>query len=135
MIGAIEEALGAAGLPPLAWYDALLPLKAAGRPLRMGELAGEVVTTIGRTGLTRLVDRLETAGMVTREHSSSDRRGVEVAITAAGAELLRRMWPVYASVIEEYVVAGLDESAATRLAADLRRLAKVPQDEDGTTAS
>src|SRR5262249_60605569 len=59
-----EQAFAAAGLPPLSWYDALWPLyRAPERKLRMGELSRQVVT-ISRSGLTRLVDRLETDGPV-----------------------------------------------------------------------
>src|SRR5688500_20117386 len=71
----VEAALSAASLPPLAWYDVLWPLyRAPQRRLRMGQLAGEVVT-IGRTGLSRLVDRIEGAGLLRREAVADDRRG------------------------------------------------------------
>ncbi len=40
LIRRVEEALATAGLPPLSWYDVLLPLyRAPDRTLRMGELA------------------------------------------------------------------------------------------------
>lgn len=98
-VDAAERALSAAGLPPLSWYDALWPLhQAPGRKLRMGQLSEQVVT-ISRTGLTRLVDRLEAAGAVRREPSPGDRRGTTVVITPQGSALLRRMWPVYAAQI------------------------------------
>src|ERR671918_1579549 len=85
LIGRVEDALGDAGLPPLAWYDVLWPLhRAPGRKLRMRELTREVVI-LGRSGLTRLVDRLEAAEMVERHSAVDDARGVEVAITADGA--------------------------------------------------
>ncbi len=115
LVSAVEEALAQADLPPLAWYDVLLPIHRAKRALRMGELAAAVIT-ISRTGLTRLVDRLASAGMLERRPSTTDRRGVEVAITADGVALLRRMWPVYARVIETAFVAHLtpDDARALR---------------------
>ena len=66
----LEEAEGL----PLPWYDVLIQLSAApdGR-LRMQALAESVV--LSRSGLTRLIDRMEKAGMVDREHSTEDRRG------------------------------------------------------------
>ena len=109
LVGAVEDALARAGLPPLAWYDVLLPLQRAKRPLRMGELSAEVVT-IGRTGLTRVVDRLVAEGLIERSPCATDRRGVDVAITTAGVAVLRRMWPVYARVVNERFVAALDET-------------------------
>jgi DNA-binding MarR family transcriptional regulator len=108
----IERALAAALLPPLSWYDALWPLyRAPGRKLRMGDLSQQVVT-ISRSGLTRLVDRLETAGLVRRERSPDDRRGTVVAITREGSSLLRRMWPVYAAEIRRSFVDPLEEKDA-----------------------
>jgi DNA-binding MarR family transcriptional regulator len=117
-----EQALAAAGLPPLSWYDALWPLhRAPARKLRMGELAAEVVT-ISRSGLTRLVDRLEAAGLVRREPSPNDRRGTVVAITREGSALLRRMWPVYAGEIQRSFVDVLDEPDAVALRETLVRV-------------
>jgi DNA-binding MarR family transcriptional regulator len=117
-----EGALAAAGLPPLSWYDALWPLyRAPGRKLRMGELAAQVVT-ISRSGLTRLVDRLERAGLVRREPSPDDRRGTVVAITREGSSLLRRMWPVYAAEIRSSFVDVLEEREAVALQEALGRV-------------
>jgi DNA-binding MarR family transcriptional regulator len=64
----------------------------------MHELASSVVLT--RSNLTRLVDRLEEAGLVNREASSDDGRGACAALTAKGAALRRKMWPVYRGCIE-----------------------------------
>ena len=81
----------------------------------MGELATQVVT-VGRTGLTRLVDRLEVEGLVRREPSPDDRRGIVVSITREGSALLRRMWPVYAAELRRSLVdvLGADEALALR---------------------
>ena len=117
-----EQALATAGLPPLSWYDALWPLhRAPGRRLRMGELAAQVVT-ISRSGLTRLIDRLEAAGLVRREPSPDDRRGTLVAITREGSALLRRMWPVYAAEIRRSFVEALGEEEAVALGEALARV-------------
>ncbi|MBA3365996.1 MAG: MarR family transcriptional regulator [Actinobacteria bacterium] len=116
----VEAALAAADLPPLAWYDVLWPLYDA-RRLRMGELATRVVT-ISRSGLTRLVDRVEAAGLVRREACDHDRRGTDLVLTAAGKAMLRRMWPVYARVIEERFVAVIGRREAEELADTLGRV-------------
>jgi DNA-binding MarR family transcriptional regulator len=111
-----DESLAAAGLPPLSWYDVLWALyRAPRRTLRMGELADSVVT-ISRSGLTRLVDRVEGAGLLRRQASAADRRGTEVVLTKEGAAMLRRMWPVYAAEIRRSFVDVLSdgEAAAVR---------------------
>jgi DNA-binding MarR family transcriptional regulator len=72
------------GLPPLSWYDVLWPLyRAREKRLRMNELAEEVV--LSRTGLVRLVDRVEAAGLLRREPLPEDGRGSYVAIRNDGA--------------------------------------------------
>ena len=115
LIERIEEGLAAADLPPLSWYDVLWALyRAPGRKLRMGGLAGEVVT-IGRTGLTRLVDRIEAEGLVRREAVTGDRRGSFAVLTREGVALLRRMWPVYAAGIERHFSSQLSQAEAKRL--------------------
>src|SRR5919199_6479091 len=61
----IERELWEAGLPPPGWYDVLLELSVTpGCRLRMHELARAVV--LSRSGLTRLVDSLEKAGLFGR---------------------------------------------------------------------
>jgi DNA-binding MarR family transcriptional regulator len=113
----IEAALAEADLPPLTWYDALWPLyRAKERRLRVGALATEV--TLSRTGLTRLVDRLEREGLVSREPAPEDRRGSYIALTRPGVELLRRMWPVYERVLEEAFAAKVHNPAVLRRALD-----------------
>jgi DNA-binding MarR family transcriptional regulator len=122
VIDRAERALSARGLPPLSWYDALWPLyRAPGRELRMGELAAQVVT-ISRSGLTRLVDRLEGAGLVRREPSPGDRRGTVVAITREGSAVLRRMWPVYAAELRRSFVDVLEEQEAAAIRDALARV-------------
>jgi DNA-binding MarR family transcriptional regulator len=123
LIGRVEDALGEAGLPPLAWYDVLWPLhRAPGRRLRMRDLTREVVI-LGRSGLTRLVDRLEAARMLERLPVADDARGVEIAITADGSRVLRRMWPIYERVLRNHFVDALNEGEARVLAELLGRLA------------
>jgi DNA-binding MarR family transcriptional regulator len=117
----VEDALDDAGLPQLAWYDVLWALhRAPAKTLRMGELAQEV--TISRSGLTRLVDRIEADGLLERRQSAADRRAVEVAITPAGSRLLRKMWPVYEDVLRSEFEAKLTRADAQALS---RALAKI----------
>ncbi len=66
VIGRVESDLAGHDLPSLGWYDVLWALyRAPDRRLRMGELAERVV--LSRTGMTRLVDRIEAAGCLLRE--------------------------------------------------------------------
>ncbi len=68
---------------PLTWLDVLAQLyDAPGNGLRMQELEERSLFT--RSGLTRLVDRIEAAGLVRREPVPGDRRGVRVVMTSEG---------------------------------------------------
>jgi len=117
----IERGLAAAGLPLLGWYDVLLELSVApGRRLRMHELARAVV--LSRSGLTRLVDRLEGAGLLRREPDPADRRGSFAVLTEEGEAMRRRMWPVYAEGISESFGRHLSDGEARMLAAVLGRV-------------
>ena len=105
----IGRDLADAGLPDLGWYDLLWTLyRAPGRSLRVNELAREVV--LSPTAMSRFVDRAEAAGVVRREADPADRRALQVALTDAGVELLREMWPVYERGIEEHFIAHLGAS-------------------------
>jgi DNA-binding MarR family transcriptional regulator len=71
---------------PLSSYEVLLYLADApdGR-MRMAELAESVL--LSRSGLTRLVDRLEREGLLKRERCESDARGYFAEITPKGRRL------------------------------------------------
>jgi len=69
-------------------------------------------------GITRLVDRLEAKGLVTRERGSDDRRCVYCTITPAGLALLDRLERPVRQVAKA-AFAGLDEAKQRRLLATL----------------
>lgn len=110
----VEAALKAAGLPLLSWYDALLELERAGEDgIRPAEL--EVELRIPQYALSRLLDRLESAGFVRRLPLPGDRRGQVVTITDAGRDTRRRMWPVYADAIQDAFGRRLTQNEAELL--------------------
>ena len=99
----LEADLLAAGHPPLAMYDVLVQLvEAPGRRLRMTELAGAVL--LSRSGLSRLVDRMQTLGYVVREPSPGDARGVYAVATHAGVAALRGASRTHLPGISEHVI-------------------------------
>lgn len=107
LIEKIERDLAQTELPPLSWYDVLFTLsEASEHKLRLHELAQAVL--LSRSNLTRLVDRLEVAGLVQREQCPSDRRGAFAVITDEGFRMLDQMWFVYSQGIEKYFACHLD---------------------------
>ena len=68
-------------------FDALLRLaRSPDRRLRMTDLAAQ--TGLSTSGITRVVDRLESEGLIERLLSSADRRSWLAVLTDAGYELL-----------------------------------------------
>jgi DNA-binding MarR family transcriptional regulator len=85
------------------------------RSRRMNDLIGEVLIT--PSGLTRLMERLERQGMVTRRKASSDARGQIAELTDAGLDLLRKAWPGHLDDVRRIVLdnlRGLDLPTLTR---------------------
>ena len=116
-----RELVAARGLP-LSRYEVLLRLhQAPGGRLRMQELADSVL--LSKSGLSRLVDRMEAAGLVARERCPSDRRGAFAVLTEQGRTALRRAAPVHLRGIQEHFAGHLDDDEVRVLAAALRRVA------------
>jgi DNA-binding MarR family transcriptional regulator len=102
--GDLEEA----DLPPLSWYDVLAALRDAPEErMRQVELAEQVL--ISNSGLSRLLDRIESKGLIERLSYPSDRRAFFVCLTDEGRDMLERMWPVYARGIAEDFLPALGE--------------------------
>jgi DNA-binding MarR family transcriptional regulator len=82
----LAELLKRADVSP-AQYNILRILRGAGRDgLSCGEIGGRMVTR--DPDITRLLDRLERRGLISRARQRSDRRVVRVRITAEGAGLI-----------------------------------------------
>ncbi|MFC4352908.1 MarR family winged helix-turn-helix transcriptional regulator [Fodinicurvata halophila] len=114
----IEEALKSAGLPPLSWYDALLEIeKAEPDGLRPFELKERLL--LPQYSTSRLLARIEKAGMIERQSCEDDGRGQVIVLTEAGRTTRQRMWPVYAEqlshLIEERLPAGERQQLADLL--------------------
>jgi DNA-binding MarR family transcriptional regulator len=119
----VEKALRAADLPPLEWYDVLLELERGGR-LRPRDMQDRLL--LAQYNLSRLLDRMESDGLVTRERCSDDARCQWVQATPAGKALRKRMWPVYADAIRGAVEARLTRAQAAQLADLLGRVSNCP---------
>jgi DNA-binding MarR family transcriptional regulator len=115
----VERALSAAGFPELSWYTVLWELERAGVPTRPRDLA--IPLFIKPYQLSRLVDRLQSEGLITRIACPEDRRGQLLAPTPKGLALRRAMWAVYAPAMSK-AMARISEEEAGALSALLNRL-------------
>jgi DNA-binding MarR family transcriptional regulator len=119
--GRLQEALTAAEMPPLPWFEVLATLdRAPEQRLKMGELAEALVITRG--GLTKLVDRLIKAGLLERTFCETDRRVSYATLLPAGAELLEEMRPVVRGELETAFSANITVGQAEQLREMLDRV-------------
>ncbi|SEE20374.1 MarR family winged helix-turn-helix transcriptional regulator [Pseudomonas kilonensis] len=131
LIREIERRLAAAGLPAYAWYDALWGLESGpDGTRRMNELAD--VMAIERYNLTRLVDRLEAEGLVTRSRASDDGRGAYAAITERGKVLRKKMWNIYEGAVDELFLSQFDDAQQRVFSDALERAASAARNSGRT---
>jgi DNA-binding MarR family transcriptional regulator len=106
----------------LADYDLLHELAVAdGGRLRMSELAERLA--LSRSGATRLVDRLESAGLVDRQTCATDRRGYWAKVTDSGLGRLRAATPTHLRGVCEYFIDRIPPAELEQLQRTLERVA------------
>jgi DNA-binding MarR family transcriptional regulator len=121
VIRSLEGDLADAGHLPIASYDVLVQLaEAPERRLRMTELADRVL--LSRSGLTRLIDRLERDRLVRREPCADDARGMFAVLTDLGVDRLREAARVHLPGIAQHFVRRFSRQELTRLGQLLARL-------------
>src|SRR5580765_668193 len=76
----LEEEVGI----PMRWYDVLVQLEESPEGIPMNELADRILYS--KSGFTRVVDRMEEAGLVRRVRPEHDRRSILVVITKRGSD-------------------------------------------------
>ena len=121
LIRELDEELERAHGLTLGDYDVLVQLaKAPDRMLRMSELAQAVLLT--RSGLTRLVDRLERRGLVERHKCPSDARGSLAVLTDEGLRRFQTAHPTHLGGVRRLFLDLLEPSDLERLAAIWKRI-------------
>ena len=106
---------------PLTWLDVMNRLNEhPQRRLRVHELAEKSLFT--RSGLTRLVDRIEDAGYVRRTHSREDRRGVYVELIDLGVAKLDDLWPDFTRSIQQHFGQHLTPTDTSAIIAATRKI-------------
>jgi DNA-binding MarR family transcriptional regulator len=74
----LEHAVGI----PQRWYDVLVHLEESPQGIPMNELAERILYS--KSGFTRVVDRMEEAGLVRRARPENDRRTILIVLTSLG---------------------------------------------------
>lgn len=103
-------------------YTTLMCLsEAPGRERRMADLANAAALSASR--MTRLVDDLQTRGLVAKRASSEDARGNVAKLTPAGIAKLKQAWPAHLASVRDRVFDHIDPGTVTKAAQALSEIA------------
>ena len=105
---------------PLRWYDALVHLEETPDGLRMNELAERILYS--KSGFTRVVDRLEEAGLVQRVRPDNDRRSILVVLTDEGRTAMEQARRHHRHAIEQHFSRHLSDTDIKTLTRSLEKL-------------
>jgi DNA-binding MarR family transcriptional regulator len=121
VLKALDTELEAAHGLPLTSYEVLIHLSEASEyRMRMCDLADAV--SLSRSGMSRLVDRLERDGLIVRCACAHDARGAFACLTAEGLELLEAARPTHVAGIRRRFLAQFDGDELQQLIAYWARL-------------
>ena len=134
VLGVLEADLQHMSQMPLRWYDVLLELnRAPGKRLRMTELGERVV--LSRSRISRVVEELESEGLVGRQQDPLDRRSWFACLTREGTSRFRRSAPHYLRGIQEQFGKHLREQEAAAIRNGLGRVLEDAKCQETTGAS
>ncbi len=114
------------GISHLMFEVLLIVGRAGEKGMSMRSIAQEQVLTTG--GATRLVDRMEALGLVTRTPDPADRRVQVVRLTDLGEQTTVRASRLHVENIETYFFKPLPEGHRQQFAEDLRTLSHSARD-------
>jgi len=121
VIDALDDELRAQRGLSLVFYDVLVQLyRAPERRLRMNLLAGSVL--LSKSGLTRLIDRMEAEGLVERCSCPGDRRGSYAVLTPRGEQVFTDAAPVHLEGIERHFTSHLSSREAKALVSAFEKI-------------
>jgi DNA-binding MarR family transcriptional regulator len=105
---------------PLRWYDVLVHLEEFPEGLRMNELAARILYS--KSGFTRVVDRLEEAGLVQRVRPDNDRRSILVVLTDEGRATIEEARRLHHHAIGEHFSQHLSDDDVAALTQALEKV-------------
>lgn len=94
------------GLSPVEFEVLMRLARSPARQLRMTDLAAQ--TSLSTSGVTRVVDRMERAGLLCRQACPEDRRSLFAVVTNAGMQRLEETLPGHLELIDKWFTGRLD---------------------------
>jgi DNA-binding MarR family transcriptional regulator len=102
------------------WYDVLVHLEESPEGIPMNELAERILYS--KSGFTRVVDRMEEAGLVSRVRPEHDRRTILVVLTDKGAETMEDARRHHRDGIERHFAKHLTDNEVKVLTRALKKV-------------
>lgn len=122
LVARLDQELQATQRLNIGDYEVLVQLsESPGRELRMADLASRLA--LSPSGLTRRIDGLACAGLVSRRACPSDKRGAFAVLTDEGFAVLRRAAATHVRGVRRYVIDALGDAGVARLGAALDTIA------------
>jgi DNA-binding MarR family transcriptional regulator len=116
----LDARLGTEHAMPLVEYEVLLKLALGGGRMRMSELAD--VAFLSRSGLTRIVDELESLGHVIREPDEHDGRALLATLTPLGRRRLASARRSHRKHVRRLFLGRLTDAQRNTLAASWKQI-------------
>jgi DNA-binding MarR family transcriptional regulator len=113
------ELQDATGIPQ-RWYDVLVHVEESPDGVPMNELAERILYS--KSGFTRVVDRMEEAGLVRRVRPEHDRRSILVLLTEKGTETMERARLHHRDGIDRHFSQHLTDADVKALTGALEKL-------------
>ena len=104
----------------LRWYDVLVHLEESPQGIPMSELAGRILHS--KSGFTRVVDRMEEAGLVRRVRPEHDRRSILIVLTDSGNQTMQRARRYHRDGIERHFSQHLTDNEVKVLTRALEKV-------------
>ncbi len=104
----------------MARYDVLAHLQIAGGRLGLSDLASAIA--LSPSGLSKLLDRMDAAGLIHREPDPDDGRAAFATITAQGRKLVRRARKGHHTLLQQAFGSALNDRDIADLARIMRKL-------------
>jgi DNA-binding MarR family transcriptional regulator len=117
-----DDMIRAVGLTASEYTVIMNLSEAPNRQLRMADLASAAGLSASRT--TRLVDGLESHGLVTKRASSADGRSNLAELTSQGLSKLRSAWPAHVASVRSRVLDHIPPGTLVKTAQALEAVAE-----------
>ncbi len=116
-----SDLIRGAGLTASEYTTIMHLSEAPNRELRMADLA--IAADLSASRMTRLVDDLQSRGLVTKTASSSDARGNVARLTPPGMAKLKSAWPIHLASVRSRFFDSIDTADVERVAKALSEVA------------